>query len=124
MDQLTIGNALTEKLSGYLFAHPPALDEILGSVCEVYSVDPDEIEQFYALLAKRVYCYCAHRWAQVPNFDVGTRIGMSVIGVGKAAKHVSLRAQINPAMGADLDLVTLRIVERVLLRQRRERRAA
>jgi hypothetical protein len=117
-------DSIADRLSVFLAHTRPDLDDILGGVCELYRVDPDEITFPFALLPKRIYCYCAHRWAGVPNVEIGSRVGMGVIAVGKAATHVGVRLQRDPVVRDDFDLLALRIVERVMLRKRLERRAA
>ena len=60
----------------------PTLDEILGAVCEVYRIDPDEIEQpKKAAPAVRAYCYFATRWSREPLVLIGA-------GGGTAPPHI------------------------------------
>lgn len=122
MDQLANDELMLERLAEFFRRCPPTLDDVLGAVCEVYRVDPSEIDLSSAKLARRMYCYLAVRFARVPYVEIGGRIGMSHTGVGDvyktAARHLD-----NPLTRDDLDLLGVRVAERVLL-HKRYRRAA
>lgn len=124
MDQplLTKDELMLERLAEFFRRCPPDLDDILGAVCEVYRVDPSEIDLASAKVARRMYCYLAVRFARLPYIEIGARIGMNHSGVGDvyrtAARHLD-----NPLIRDDLDLLGVRIAERVLL-HKRHRRAA
>jgi hypothetical protein len=70
-----------------------------------------------------MYCYLAVRFARVPYIEIGARVGMNHSGVGDvsrtAARHLN-----NPLVRDDLDLLGVRIAERVLLNRRYRRAAA
>ena len=109
---------MVERLAEFLRRNRPSLDDILGSVCEVYCVDPDEIIIGHANApARHAYCYLAVRWAGEPNSSIGQRVGFSALGVDKAFKSYPRNLK-NPLVRDDLDLIGIRIAERVMMTRR------
>lgn len=121
MDQLLLASdeLMVERLADFLTRHPPSLDDILGSACEVYRVDPGEIRssRHADAPARHAYCYLAVRWSRASHFDIGLRVGFSALGVDKAFKTYSDRLT-NALVRDDLDLIGVRIAERILMRRR------
>lgn len=117
-DELTV-----DRLAEFLRRNPPSLDDILGAVCEVYRVDPSDIEKHSARVARRMYCYLAVRFAGLHHRAIAGRIGMSHSQVGDlfktAARHLD-----NPLVRDDLDLLGVRMAERVLIHRRHRRAVA
>jgi chromosomal replication initiation ATPase DnaA len=116
---------LIDRLAEFFRQQSPDLDDILGAVCEVYCVDPSEIEQDSARVrvARRMYCYLSVRFARVPYIEIGARIGMCHSRVGDVSK-TAVRNLDNPLVRDDLDLLGVRIAERVLLNKRYRRAVA
>jgi hypothetical protein len=111
---------LSERLSPLLQEHPPELDEILGAVCQLYRVSPDDIDTPGARPARRLYCYCAARWSRLSNPKIGDRIGIDPDRVGDDNRFVRAKLTFSPTLSDDLDMITIHIVERVWLRKRRD----
>jgi hypothetical protein len=122
MDQLLSANdeLMVERLAEFLRVHHPSLDDILGAACETYRVDPDEIGFYNAAPARRAFCYLAVRWSGVPYTEIGSRVGLDALEVGKAFKSFSRNLD-NALVRDDLDLIGIRIAERILLRRRMAR---
>ena len=121
MEQAVIDHdMMIDYLSEYFRRHPPPLDEILGAVCEIYQTDPVEIEYPTALMARRMYCYIAARWGRCSYTEIGSPIDIYAGSVGKAFKAARVRLAVNPALRNDLDLVAVRVAERILIRKRLE----
>jgi hypothetical protein len=97
---------------------PPTLDEILGSACEVYRVNPDDLLRRHAAPARHAYCYLAVRWSGEATRDIGLEVGFSELGVDKAYKTYARRLNLHPLMRDDIDLIGIRVLERVLMRRR------
>jgi hypothetical protein len=119
MDQLllTSDELMVERLAEFLRVHHPSLDDILGATCETYRVDPDELHNVAAAPARRAYCYLAVRWSGEPYCDIGSRVGLDTLEVGRHFKSFS-RTLDNALVRDDLDLIGVRIAERVLLHRR------
>lgn len=120
MDQLLLASdeLMVERLAEFFRRNRPTLDDILGATCEVYRVDPDELIIGHVNApARHAFCYLAVRWAGVSNIEIGQRVGFSVLGVNKAFKSYA-RCLGNHLIRDDLDLIGIRIAERILLRRR------
>lgn len=109
---------MVERLAEFLRRHRPSLDDILGSVCELYRIDPDEIGIATAAPVRHAYCYLAVRWSGAPFVEIGRRVGFDVAQVGRSFRHYGSRTIKNPLVRDDLDLIGIRITERILLRRR------
>jgi hypothetical protein len=119
MEQLLVANdeLMVERLAEFLRRNHPELDDILGAVCETYRVDPDEITYPKSAPAMRAFCYLAVRWSGLPYCEIGTRVELNALEVGKAFKSFTRNLD-NALVRDDLDLIGIRIAERILLRRR------
>lgn len=118
MDQLLLSDEpMVERLAEFLRRHPPTLEDILGVVCELYRIDPDEIEIIRAAPARRMFCYVAVRWAGLPYVEIGQRVGLDGHDVAKTFKSFS-RSLDNALVRDDLDLTCIRVTERIIVRRR------
>ena len=122
MDQVLLATdePMIERLGEFLRRHRPALDDIFGAACELYRVDPDEIDKRDAAPARHAFCYLAVRWSGVPFNEIGRCVGFDALQVSKAFKTYS-RGIRNPLVRDDLDLIGIRVAERILLRERMAR---
>jgi hypothetical protein len=117
MDVLHSGS-LIDGAEEFMSRNRPTLDEVLGAACETYSVDPDEISFPRSLRAQRVYCYLCSRWAREPLTAIGNRIGLPSGDVDSMSRSVAQGRLRFPSLRDDLDLLTVRIAERIMLRKR------
>jgi hypothetical protein len=119
MEQLLVANdeLMVERLAEFLRRNHPELDDILGAVCETYRVDPDELDRPKFAPAVRAYCYLAVRWSGLSYAEIGSRVDLDVLDVGRAFKSFSRNLD-NALVRDDLDLIGIRIAERILLRRR------
>jgi hypothetical protein len=118
MDAITGNELMVERLGNFLRENVPSLDDIVGAVCELYRVDPDELPLTRdATPARSAVCYIAVRFACVSNAAIGRRIGFDVVQVNRTFKNYTNNLT-NPLVRDDLDLIGIRIAERVLLRRR------
>lgn len=99
----------------------PTLDDILGAACELYCIDPDEIDEAWAAPAIRAYCYFATRWSGEPFIDIGAHVGIDHMMVNSASRSVMVLRRQNDILRDDIDLLAIRIAERVLMRKRARR---
>jgi hypothetical protein len=110
---------MVERLAEFLRRNRPSLVDILGAVCEVYKVDPDEIQtgKHIHAPARHAFCYLARRWSGEPDCDIGPYVNFNALGVMRAFKNFHLNLD-NPLVRDDLDLIGVKIAERVLLHRR------
>jgi hypothetical protein len=99
----------------------PTLDDILGAACEIYRIDPDEIKERKAVLAVRAYCYLATRWSREPFALIGAHIGIGHDLVNRFSRSVMILRRQDMILRDDIDLLAIRIAERVLIRNRLHR---
>lgn len=116
MDQASTRRTVSQRLTAILMAEPPTLDEIMGSVCEQFHISPDDIER--QVMAKRMFCFCAHQWTHASNRAIGIHVNLTADTVSAAVRLVREMTIIDPIRQYDLDMLSLRAVERVLIRLR------
>src|SRR5262249_17400298 len=97
------------------------LDDILGAACELYRIDPDEISQDDAAPAVRAYCYFAAHWSREPFRVIAAHVGIDHLLVNRLSRSLMILRRQDMILHDDLDLLAIRIAERVLLRKRLER---
>jgi hypothetical protein len=98
--------------------HRPTLADILGAACELYRTDPDSIASPGAALATRTYCYFATRWSGEPFNAIGALVGVDHHAVAKLSRGVMNARKQDSLLRDDLDLLAVRIAERVLTKKR------
>ncbi|MEH2525821.1 MULTISPECIES: hypothetical protein [unclassified Bradyrhizobium] len=118
MDQIVHDNSLLHGADAFMRSNRPMLAEILGAVCELYRVDPDEIEQRAGIQARRAYCFFAERWSREPCAAIGAMVGMTHREVARVAERVAYLSPEDHLLRDDMDLLTVSIAERVLRRKR------
>lgn len=125
MDTLTDGDGelLIERVSEFLRRNSPPLDDILGAICELYRVDPDAIADQRGIVARHMYCYLAVRWTTADRGQIGNRIAVGTHAVKHGFNGVASQLD-NALVRDDLDLLALRIAERVMARRRVARHGA
>jgi hypothetical protein len=104
-----------DRLAGFLANHPPRLNEILGTVCELYRTDPDRIDT--ATHTRRVFCFVASRWARCPRCEIASHVKIHLIQVHHDNQRIGQQIQYDDLLRDDLDLVAVRLAERVLIRK-------
>jgi hypothetical protein len=117
MDAVT-PDAVLERLADFFERHRPQLEEILGSACQLYRIDPDNLGGSEALMARGVYCYLAYRWAAKSLSDIGRPLGSKMLDVWRLAKSIDCRSSYDDVLRDDLDLLAVMVAERVMLRGR------
>jgi hypothetical protein len=115
--------SLLERFADLFARERPHLDEILGAACELYRINPDDLAGYDALMARGVYCYLAYRWAGKSLADIARLLNAENRDVLRLAGSVKIRASYDDVMRDDLDLVAVKVAERVMLRARSEREA-
>jgi hypothetical protein len=108
-----------DRLAGFLANHPPRLHEILGTVCEVYRTDPDKIDT--TTQTRRVFCFVASRWAKCPRDAIAGHARVHLIQVHHDNQRIGEQIQYDDLLRDDLDLVAVRLAERVLIRRTDEK---
>jgi hypothetical protein len=122
VDDLTLmlpdDGCLIDALTSFMRCNRPELDDILGSACEVYRTEPDGIDRPEAVPALRAYCYFAVRWSRKPLAEIGIHIGVDHSTINRTSRSIGVLRKQNTILADDLDLVAIRIGERVLLNKR------
>lgn len=101
----------------------PTMAEIKDVVCDFYQVQPMEIEsgtrEMLATHARQVFCFFAHRYTRASQKKIGERIGdRDHTTVFHAIRKIELHELTQPQLRDDLNLLRVRIAEKVLQRPR------
>jgi chromosomal replication initiation ATPase DnaA len=112
------------RLFEYLKTAMPTMAEIKSVVCEFYRVSSDEIEGDSRIVdvvfARHVFCFLANRYCRVSLNQIGRRCGhVDHSTVHHAIRRIERFAVSRPLVRDDLDLLRLRICEKLLLRKSR-----
>ena len=126
MDALVNDNGkLFEACGLWLAKHVPPLAEILGATCELYWADPDHLQDHKGdhrrvnRQARMVFCYIAYRWSGQSPYDIAQYICQCPWYPEKCTRIIERKLGENqPNLREDLDLVMVRLVERMLMRRR------
>jgi chromosomal replication initiation ATPase DnaA len=99
----------------------PMLAEIKAVVSEFYAVDPAEIEGRSRhpdiVRPRQVFCFFSYRYTRFSMRVVASRCGLTDVGaVRHAVRKIGKLALLKPTLADDLDLMRLRITEKVLYR--------
>jgi chromosomal replication initiation ATPase DnaA len=123
-----------DRLFAYLERNRPTMDEIKRAICEFYVISRCDLESRcrdrLLIVARQLFCYFSHRYARKSLGQIKLRIGYSDhTTVAHAIRRVEryaitcthyeehTRTAGLPMIRDDLDLLRLRIVEKVLLRR-------
>jgi chromosomal replication initiator protein len=110
-----------ERLFHYLETTRPTMAEIKEAVCEFYDVKRDEIEgpsrKCHIVLARHVFCFFAYRYARASLNQIKFRCGhIDHSTVHHAIHRITVYSVTRPLVRDDLDLLRLRICEKMLQR--------
>lgn len=109
---------LIECFDAFMRANRPTLDDILGAACELYRIDPDDIKQDKARPVIRAFCYFAARWARQPVPNIAAHIKQDRSIVNSTSWETQLLRRQDSILRDDIDLLAVRIAERVMTRRR------
>lgn len=113
------GEAL-KRLLRYLERTRPMLADIREAVAEFYCIGSSDIVERGRLsevaLARQVFCYLAHKYTRFSKAEIGRRLYRHHTTVISAVRKIETQAAVNPVLADDLDLLRLRIAEKMLLR--------
>jgi chromosomal replication initiator protein len=128
MDALSCGRRIfaddyqeLERLSRFIDRVRPTMSEIKQVICEFYCVALDEIEgrrRFTTVVfARQIFCFFARKYSRASLRGIGARVGYTdhttVIHAVRRIEHLQL---VKPLVADDLDLLRLRIADKVMQR--------
>jgi chromosomal replication initiation ATPase DnaA len=111
-----------DRLFQYLKTARPTMIEIKQVVCEFYDIEPHEItggdRRPFITFARHVFCYFARHYTRNSLRQIGMRVGYvdhstTYYGIRRIEGYAVTRQLVRD----DLDLIRLRICEKLLLRQ-------
>jgi chromosomal replication initiation ATPase DnaA len=111
--------SILEALDLFMREHPPTPEDVLAAACETYSVDPSEIhkKKKRAASAQAAFCFFAVRWCGESLIDIGHYVKLDHELVNRLGRSVGARRHQDMILRDDLDLMTLRIADWVMLRR-------
>lgn len=110
-----------ERLFRYLKKSRPTLAEIRMSVCEFYAIEPNDLmgrnRRREISIARQIFYFLAYKYTHLTMPQIGRKFGHCdhttvAHGIHQIEKYVVTR----PLVRDDLDLLRLRICEKMLLR--------
>lgn len=114
-----------DRLFAYLKASRPMLREIKEAVIEFYAIEHAELvsgrrhRAYEVSLARQIFCYFAYRHTRFSMKRVGREVGLhDPTTVRHAIRRIEKHEISRPLLRDDLDLLRLRISEKVLLRSK------
>jgi hypothetical protein len=107
-----------DRLAGFLTSNPPHLTEILGAVCEVYRTDPDRID--ITTHTRRVFCFVASS-CRYPRPEIARHAKILPIQVYADNQKIRPYLRTDVTQRRCLDLIAVRLAERVLVRRADEK---
>src|SRR4051812_46799839 len=110
-----------ERLSVFLRRAQPSMSEIKEAICEFYCIGRDEIEgpqrKAFIVLARQIFCFFARKYTRASLRLIGARVGgLDHTTVIHAIRVTEQRAITRPLIRDDLDLLSLRIADKVMAR--------
>lgn len=110
-----------DRLFAYLEQARPTMAEIQQAVCEFYAITKFELvaptRRYAIVLARQIFCYLAHKYSRASMNAIRPRAGFrDHTTVHHAIHKIEQLAITRPLVRDDLDLLRLRISEKVLLR--------
>lgn len=111
-----------DRLFHYLETAKPTMGEIKQAICEFYVVRRQEIERpgrkSFIVFARHVFCYFSHKYCGASLHQIRRQIGYcDHTSVWHAIRRVEQLAVTRPLIRDDLDLLRLRICEKLLQRK-------
>lgn len=111
-----------EQLFSYLEQTRPTMTEIKDAICDLYLIERKEIEGGYRrrflVLARHMFCFFSYRYARASLNQIKERIGYADhTSVYHGIRMIEQQAITNPLVRDDLDLLRLRICEKILRRR-------
>jgi chromosomal replication initiator protein len=112
-----------DRLFAHLEQSRPTMAETRQAVCEFYAITREELvsptRRCAIVLARQIFCYLAHKYCRASLHATRTRVGYrDHTTVLHAIRKIARLAITRPLLRDDLDLLRLRISEKVLLRSR------
>lgn len=112
-----------DRLYQQLELNRPMLAEIKASVCDFYAIAADELcgryRAYETALARQIFCYLAHKYTSFSLGQIGRAVGLTNhTTVHHAIRKIAKRMITDHLLHDDLDLLRIRISEKVLLRRR------
>lgn len=115
-----------DRLIKTLRATRPTSKEVLFAICEFYGLDPQEMlkgrerRMHEIVFARQVYCYFVWKYTHLSMAQIAARIGLADhTTVRHGIRKIARVAATRPLLEDDLDLLRLKISERVLRRSHR-----
>lgn len=110
-----------DRMFEYLQQNRPTMAEIRDSVCEFYAIDTLMLvrpgRNVVRVMARAMFCYLAHRYARASFNMIRKRVGYHHhTTVWHAVHKIERWSVTRPIIRDDLDLLRLRICEKLLLR--------
>jgi chromosomal replication initiator protein len=101
----------------------PWLTEIKSCICEFYAVDPLELRgeyrQYETALARQIFCYLGYKYTGFSLRQIGNYVGLRDHStVHHAVRKIEKLLITRPLVADDVDLLRLRISEKILIRRR------
>lgn len=119
-------NDTLDRLIGYLYRTRPTSREILHEVCEFYKIPPSELVVYRSrgmlevTFARQVFCYLTHKYTNLTMSQIAKRAGFSDhTTVLHSIRRIERNIVKRPLIEDDIDLLRLKIAERVLRRPHR-----
>lgn len=109
-----------DRLFGYLENNRPLLSEIRDAICEFYLINRADMIDYKRIteisLARQMFCYVAYRYTRCAMKTIGNHIGRHPSTVLHAIRNVESLAMRMGVVRDDLDLLRLRVAEKMLRR--------
>ncbi|MET3995006.1 chromosomal replication initiation ATPase DnaA [Bradyrhizobium sp. S3.9.2] len=110
-----------ERLSVFLERARPSLSEIKDVVCDFYCVSVDEVEgrrRFVTVVfTRQIFCFFARKYSKASLRMIGMRAGgLDHTTVHHAIRRIEHLALVRPLVRDDLDLLRLRIADKIMKR--------
>jgi chromosomal replication initiation ATPase DnaA len=111
-----------DRLFHYLESALPTMAEIRQAVCEFYDVSRQDLESqnraAHIVFARHVFCYFAHKYARASLHRIKQYIRyLDHSSVHHGVHRIERYSVTRPLVRDDLDLIRLRICEKLLARK-------
>lgn len=111
-----------DRLFAYLEHARPTMAEIRDAVCEFYAITKFQLvrpsRRYVIVLARQIFCYLCHKYSRASMNAIAPRAGYRDHTTVHHNVHRVARLVITrPLVRDDIDLLRLRISEKVLLRK-------
>lgn len=113
-----------DLLFRYLELARPTLGEIKSAVCEFYGIPLYNLDgrcrEYEVSLARQIFCFLGYRYTRFSMAHVGRQVGLKDHStVSHAVRKIRAQLITRPVLADDIDLLRLRISEKILLRESR-----